>query len=112
MAVLGRIEQRVLNCCTVRHEEAAMETVQENTGTDTARPMLTINETEVHHHLDELVRASVEQTLNQLLDAEADDLCGAKRYEHSAERLDTRMGHRTRSLHTKAGVVELQMPRL
>jgi len=89
-----------------------METVQENSLMDTVRPILTIDEKEVHNHLDELVRSSVEQTLNQLLDAEADELCGAKRYEHSAERLDTRMGRRTRSFHTKAGVVELQVPRL
>lgn len=89
-----------------------METVQEDTRSDSVRPMLTIDEKEVHDHLGELVRVSVEQTLNQLLDAEADELCGAHRYEHSAERLDTRAGHRTRGLHTKAGVVELKVPRL
>ena len=32
---------------------------------------------------------TVEETLNALLDAEADQLCGAKRYEHSAGRVDT-----------------------
>ena len=51
-----------------------METVQEVTRTDTGRPIITVDEKEVHDHLAELVRVSVEQTLNQLLDAEADDL--------------------------------------
>jgi transposase-like protein len=37
----------------------------------------------------------VEQTLNALLDAEADALCGAKRYERNPERIDTRAGHWT-----------------
>jgi putative transposase len=106
------VEQRVLNLCSVRREDAAMETVQDVTRTDIGRPIVTVNEEEVRDHLAELVRGSVEQTLNQLLDAEADDLCGAKRYEHSPERVDTRAGHYSRSLHTKAGVVDLQVPRL
>lgn len=46
----------------------------------------------VRCHLDELVPSTVEDTLNQMLDAEADQLCGAKRYEGSAERLDSRAG--------------------
>jgi transposase-like protein len=74
--------------------------------------MLKIDQVEVHKHLDALVRQSVEQTLNALLDAEADELCGAKRYERSAERIDTRAGHYTRQLHTKAGQVELKVPKL
>jgi putative transposase len=66
----------------------------------------------VDQHLGELVRQSVEQTLNGLLDAEADQLCGAKRYERSVERLDTRAGHYERQLGTKAGEVTLKVPRL
>ena len=89
-----------------------METVQDVTRTDTGRSIVTVNETEVHDHLAELVRGSVEQTLNQLLDVEADELCGAKRYEHTPDRVDTRAGHYARSLHTKAGVVDLRVPRL
>jgi transposase-like protein len=59
-----------------------------------------------------VVRDSVEQTLNALLDAEADRLCGAQRYERSPERLDSRAGHYPRQLQTKAGAVTLQVPRL
>ena len=55
---------------------------------------------------------SVEETLNGLLEAEADELCGAKRYERSPERLDTRAGHYERKLQTKAGEVTLKVPRL
>jgi len=89
-----------------------METLQEVTRTDSGRSMVTVNEEEVRNHLGEMVRASVEQTLNQLLEAEADELCGARRYERSPDRLDTRAGRYARSLHTKAGGVELRVPRL
>ena len=63
-------------------------------------------------HLDEVVRGRSSRRSTPLLDAEADELCGAKRYERSPERLDTRAGHYTRSLHTKAGEVKLRVPRL
>lgn len=62
-----------------------------------------INDDKIQAHLDEVVRSTVEETLNVLLDAEADRLCGAKRYEHSEERKDTRAGTYTRQLYTKAG---------
>jgi transposase-like protein len=74
--------------------------------------VIKIDEGKVRQHLDEVVRQSVEETLNGLLDAEADELCGAKRYERSVERLDTRAGHYERKLHTKAGEVALKVPRL
>jgi len=66
----------------------------------------------VRKHLDEVVRSTVEETLNAMLDAEADQLCRARRYEHSPERVDTRAGHYERQLHTKAGEVTLKMPKL
>jgi transposase-like protein len=74
--------------------------------------MIRVEESEVRRHVDEVVRQSVEETLNGLLDAEADDLCNAKRYARSPERLDTRMGHYDRKLQTTAGEVTLQVPRL
>jgi len=74
--------------------------------------VIQVNEAQVQQHLGELVRQSVEETLNGLLDAEADRLCGARRYERSADRQDTRAGHYSRRLHTKAGEVELQVPKL
>jgi transposase-like protein len=75
-------------------------------------PVVQIDEGRIQAHLDEVVRATVEETLNALLDAEADQLCGAKKYERSEGRKDTRAGSYTRQLHTKAGEVSLQMPKL
>lgn len=74
--------------------------------------VIRIDEEQVRSHVDQVVRRTVEETLNGLLDAEADELCGAARYERSPERLDTRAGHYRRKLLTKAGPVELKVPRL
>ena len=71
-----------------------------------------IEEGKIRSHVDEMVRATVEETLNAMLDAEADEVCGAKRYERSPDRVDTRAGHYERGLMTKAGQVELRVPRL
>ena len=71
-----------------------------------------IEEEKIRSHVGEVVRQTVEETLNGLLQAEADELCGAKRYTRSPERLDTRAGHYDRKLHTQAGCVTLQVPRL
>jgi transposase-like protein len=75
-------------------------------------PCVQVDEAKIHEHLDGVVRRTVEETLNALLDAEADQLCGAKRYERTEARRDTRAGHYTRALHTKAGEVELKVPKL
>jgi putative transposase len=75
-------------------------------------PVVQIDEGRIQTHLDEVVRSTVEETLNALLDAEADRLCGAKKYEHSAERKDTRAGSYDRHLQTKAGAVTLTVPKL
>ena len=71
-----------------------------------------IDDARIQDHLGELVRGTVEQTLNAMLDAEADAMCGAQRYERSPERIDTRAGHYTRKFHTKAGEVDLKVPKL
>src|SRR5512137_1256705 len=59
-----------------------------------------------------MVRNTVEDTLNNMLDAEADRLCNAERYQRHDARTDTRAGHYQRKLHTKAGEVTLNMPKL
>jgi putative transposase len=71
-----------------------------------------VDEEQIRSHVDEVVRSSVEATLNGLLDAEADQLCRAKRYERSSERADTRAGSYERQLTTKAGQVTSKVPRL
>ena len=74
--------------------------------------VIQIDENQIREHLGDLVRGSVEETLNQLLDAEADQLCNAARYERTKARQDTRAGHYKRKLHTKAGEVTLNVPKL
>lgn len=71
-----------------------------------------IDEGQVRGHVDRVVRESVEQTLNGLLEAEAKQLCGAGKYERTDARKDTRAGSYKRKLHTKAGEVTLKVPRL
>jgi hypothetical protein len=51
--------------------------------------VITIDDERIKSHLDRVVRGSVEETLNALLDAEADRLCNAQRYERSEARRDT-----------------------
>jgi putative transposase len=74
--------------------------------------VIKINEAQIQTHLGQMVRSTVEETLNAMLDAEADHLCNAKRYEHTEARTDQRAGHYKRRLHTKAGEVALQIPKL
>lgn len=74
--------------------------------------VIKIDEARIKEHLGEMVRGTVEETLNNMLDAEADNLCRATRYERSPERVDTRAGHYQRKLQTKAGEVTLGMPKL
>ena len=72
------------------------------------RGTIRVDEGQLQGHVDEVVRTSVEETLNAMLEAEADQLCKAQRYE----RADTRAGHYDRKLQTKAGDVTLKVPKL
>jgi putative transposase len=74
--------------------------------------VIRIDDERIKGHLDRIVRGTVEETLNALLDAEADRLCNASRYERSEARRDTRAGHYERGLETKAGEVTLKVPKL
>jgi putative transposase len=80
--------------------------------TTTRLEAVSVDESKLKAHVDEVVRSSVEETLNALLDAEADRICRAQRYERSPERTDTRAGHYERQLETKAGEVTLKVPKL
>ena len=71
-----------------------------------------LNEEVIKEQLSELVRGTVEETLNQLLDQEADRLTNAHRYERTEARKDTRAGYYHRKLLTKAGEVDLKVPKL
>jgi putative transposase len=89
-----------------------MESVSQSGSGENFAGVIRIEEGKIRSHVDQVVRETVEQTLNGLLQAEADELCGAKRYARSPERLDTRAGHYDRQLQTQAGEVTLSVPRL
>ncbi len=78
----------------------------------TLENIIQIDESRIHEHLGQIVRGTVEETLNALLDAEADRLCQAARYERKEERRGYRAGHYSRALHTSAGEVKLKVPKL
>jgi len=54
------------------------------------KKVIQINEEAIKDHLGKLVRSTVEETLNGMLDAEANRLCNAEKYQRSGARIDTR----------------------
>lgn len=103
-------ERMVLLLRQTIHWRTTMEDVTRDD--DRIKGAFRIDEAQVRGHVDQVVRQSVEETLNGLLDAEADALCGAGKYERSDARQDTRAGSYPRKLQTKAGEVTLKVPRL
>ena len=101
----------IVSLKTIKPKEQAMNNVAQN-GEKSIIGAIKIDKKEVQEHLNTLVKESVEEVLNKLLNAEADAICNASRYERSPDRLDTRAGTYKRKLLTKAGEVELQVPRL
>ena len=77
-----------------------------------AGQIIRIEQDQLTKHLDKVVRGTVEETLNSLLEAEAERLCQASRYERTDARKDTRAGYYNRKLETKAGNVNLKVPKL
>lgn len=72
-----------------------------------------LNEESLKADLRELVRKTVEATLNGLLEeGEAGDLIGAERYERTASRGVCRAGYYDRSLTTPSGKLAIRMPKL
>ena len=74
--------------------------------------VIRIDDERVREHLGHIVRGTVEETLNAMLEAEADRLCNAERYERTQARRDQRSGSYERKLQTKAGQVTLKVPKL
>lgn len=60
----------------------------------------------------DLIRSSVELVLQALIDAEVTEFIGADRHERSESRTNQRNGTRPKLLTTKAGDVELAIPKL
>ena len=74
--------------------------------------VIRIDDERVRDHLGRIVRGTVEETLNAMLEAEADRLCNAERYERTQARRDQRSGSYERKLQTTAGQVTLKVPKL
>jgi putative transposase len=74
--------------------------------------IIQLNEDLIKNNLKDLVRSSVEETLNALLDHEADELVNAERYERSGDRKGYRSGHYERNFSTTSGNVKLRVPKL
>ena len=68
-----------------------------------SNPIVSFDEQAIKSAIRELVRQTVEDTLNGLLEEEAGDLVGAGRYERAAEREAYRAGHHDRKLVTTSG---------
>ena len=70
--------------------------------------LVQLNEEVIKGQLKELVRGSVEETLNELLEAEAEK----SRYERNEQRQGYRSGHYNRNLTNTSGDVILKVPKL
>ena len=75
-------------------------------------PIVSFDEQAVKDELRELVRKTIEETINATLDEEADQLVGAGPYERTDERAAYRAGHYERGFITTSGQVALKMPKL
>ncbi|WP_196596146.1 IS256 family transposase [Pectinatus frisingensis] len=74
--------------------------------------IIQLNEDLIKTELKTLVKQSVEDTLNSLLDQEAQQLTKAEKYERTEKRNGYRSGHYTRQLQTTSGEVTLKVPKL
>ena len=77
-----------------------------------SKPIGSFDEQAVKDELRELVRKTIEETINAMLDEEADQLVGAGPYERADERAAYRAGHYERGFTTTSGQVTLKMPKL
>ena len=75
-------------------------------------PIATPNEESLRAGLRELIRKTVEEMPNGLLEEEAGDLVGAERCERTADREAYRAGRYERKLATTSGEVTIRMPKL
>ena len=77
-----------------------------------SNPIVSFDEQAVEDELRELVRKTIEETIDAMLDEEADQLVGAGPYERTDERTVYRAGHYERGFTTTSGQLTLEMPKL
>lgn len=73
-----------------------------------SKSIVSFDEQAVKDELRELVGETIKETINAMLDEEADRLVGARPYE----RTDERIGHYERGFTTTSGQITLNMPKL
>ena len=71
-----------------------------------------LNEDVIKGQLKELVRGSAEETLNELLEAEAEELTQAAWYERNEQHQGYHSGYYNRNLTTTSGDITLKIPKL
>ena len=59
----------------------------------------------------DFLRVLAETTINRLMDFDAENAIGAARHERSADRVTYRNGYRDRVLETRAGALDLKIPK-
>ena len=74
--------------------------------------IIQVNQPMFETELDRMVSEKVTEILNRMLDAEADEIAGAARYECSDGRKAYRAGHYERDLTVKAGKMAVRVPKL
>ena len=74
--------------------------------------ILQVNQPMFETQLDRMVSQKVNEILNRMPDAEADEITGAARYERSGGRKAYRAGHYGRDLTVKAGKMTVRVPKL
>ena len=77
-----------------------------------SNPIVSFDEEAVKSELRELIRKTIEETINAMLDEEADQLVAAGPYERTDERAAYRAGHYERGFTTTSGQVTIKMPKL
>ena len=74
--------------------------------------IIQLNKDLIKNNLKDLVRDSVEEIRNALLDHEADELVRAGKYERTGDRKGYRSGHYERNFGTTSGEIKLHVPKL
>ena len=77
-----------------------------------SNPIVSVDEETLKGDLRELVRKTVQDTINALLEQEAEEMVGAERYERTVGREAYRSSHYRRKLTTTSGQIELDVPKL
>ena len=80
-----------------------------------ARPSVDVSgwlDTQLAQASPDLLRAMLKSFAEALMSAEADAVCGAAYAQRSPERVNSRNGYRQRDWDTRAGTVELEIPKL